>query len=274
MSANYLNHTFIRSLFVPIQPAESQSDGWLLHRSFTPPPALASYIHSFWEMKGTVYFTETYPYSLVPDGSADLLFSLHPDEPGGYLSVTDSAASIIDLQGDVHYLGVRFLPGCLLKFFPFSFHVLKGQTFALNDVFGNWVKEWEEKILEAGSIEDSITFLSNLLLHRLSSQIFETDPRFLHALYLILQSEGNARIETEVADFTSPRNLRRIFEHHTSLTPKSFSRVIRFQKTLGLMQQMSKADGNRAFPDCGYFDQAHFIKEFKMFTGYTPTNML
>lgn len=269
----YQDHTFIRSLFVPLQPSEVQSDGLLVHRSFPPPPMLESYVHSFWEMKGKARFTDSFSFALVPDGAADLIFPLHSNEEAGYISITDSVASSIEIQGDVHYLGVRFLPGCLLYFFPFSFNSLKGQTHSLQDVFGGWIKVWEAKILDAGSVENSIGLLSGLLLRQLSSVQVEMDPRFLHSLYHILQSDGNARIETEVADFASPRNLRRIFEHYTGLTPKSFSRIVRFQKMLRWMQQNPKADWNRR-PDFGYFDQAHLIKEFKLFTGRTPGSLV
>jgi hypothetical protein len=264
----------IFSLYVPIQPVEFAKTLPYTHRNFDPIPALASYVQSFWELKGSSSISGPVPYPIVPDGSVDLIFSLREEDPCGYISVTGSLASELWLEGEVHLVGIRFFPGCFLHFFPFSFQALEGHTLEIREVFGAEGLEWEAMVLEAATVEEAFRRLSRFLLGRISSVAYAPDPRFLRSLFHILQTRGSARIESEVAEFISPRQLRRMFEHHTGLSPKSFSRVVRFQNVLRNLRQHPNSDWNFAAEGLGYFDQAHFIREFKAFAGELPSAFL
>jgi len=65
----------------------------------------------------------------------------------------------------------------------------------------------------------------------------------------------------------SERQFRRRFQEVAGIGPKVFSRIIRFQRAL---RAMERADPLPAALDCGYYDQAHFIHDFKSFAGETP----
>lgn len=269
-----MDHMFIGSLFEPVQLSETIPDEAVFHRTMTPPVELSGYIQSIWEMKVRTSANELCEFELIPDGSVDLLFSLNASDTVSYLSVTDSKACTLFLPDSVHYIGVRFRPGAFLHFFPFSFISLKGQTLPLNEVFGAWIQEWEHKILEAGSVEKAVSVLCDLLKRQLSMSTFSSDPRFLQSLYDVLQSNGSSKIEREVASMASPRNLRRIFEQNTGLSPKSFSRIVRFQKMLESLRSFSQTEASLPIPDFGYFDQAHLIKDCKLMTGKTPVQLI
>lgn len=68
----------------------------------------------------------------------------------------------------------------------------------------------------------------------------------------------------------TPRYLQKLFLQYTGLTPKLYSKIHRFQNSLRLMTQKDASLTSIAY-DCGYFDQSHFIREFKSFTGFTPS---
>jgi AraC-like DNA-binding protein len=72
--------------------------------------------------------------------------------------------------------------------------------------------------------------------------------------------------------FTS-RYLQKLFLQYTGLTPKLYSKINRFQNSLKLVTQKDASLTSIAY-DCGYFDQSHFIREFKAFTGYTPSGYM
>src|SRR5690606_6326371 len=99
------------------------------------------------------------------------------------------------------------------------------------------------------------------------------DSRFFNAYSLILRHNGMLNVETDLDTGVSPRQLRRMFEHYTGANMKTFSKVVRFQNFL----RMAKAPGNTVnglLYDAGYYDQAHFIKEFKELYGTTPGKVL
>jgi AraC-like DNA-binding protein len=60
---------------------------------------------------------------------------------------------------------------------------------------------------------------------------------------------------------------------HTGLSPKSFNKISRFQLSLRLIAKNEQPFTSIAY-DCGYFDQSHFIRDFKSFTGLTPSAYL
>ena len=82
---------------------------------------------------------------------------------------------------------------------------------------------------------------------------------------------------TELASVAclSKKQFERLFNEMVGANPKEYARVVRFQKSLKLLQRYSE-DTNQAqlAYQCGYADQSHFIREFKQFSGYTPLSLL
>ncbi len=72
----------------------------------------------------------------------------------------------------------------------------------------------------------------------------------------------------------SQKHFIHLFKHHVGVAPKSYLRIMRFQKTLGEIAAAKEIDWVRVALDCGYYDQAHFIGDFKKFSGYTPEQYL
>jgi len=66
------------------------------------------------------------------------------------------------------------------------------------------------------------------------------------------------------------RYLQKLFSNHTGLTPKLYSKINRFQNSLRLVAKKNTSLTTIAY-ECGYFDQSHFIREFKAFTGVLPS---
>nr|WP_246496183.1 helix-turn-helix domain-containing protein [Chitinophaga varians] len=121
----------------------------------------------------------------------------------------------------------------------------------------------------------SLHELSPVLNHHfekiLAGHTTDADHRLLQALDLILRAGGNIRLETAFHSGVSPRHLRRLFDFYIGESPKTFSKIVRFQQ---LLHSTPTADSLRAiklFYDAGYYDQAHFIKEFKTLYGLPPT---
>ena len=109
------------------------------------------------------------------------------------------------------------------------------------------------------------------LVQLVAAFTFNPDIRFYEALVRILERAGDIDIEKELDTGISSRQLRRLFEYYIGDTAKVFSKVIRFQHILNAKPSSQSLRRNKLFYSSGYYDQAHFIKEFKNFYGVTPS---
>ena len=78
-------------------------------------------------------------------------------------------------------------------------------------------------------------------------------------------------MERELDTGLSARQLRRIFNYYIGTTAKTFSNVVRFQYILNADPSQRRLKNDKLYFDVGFFDQAHFIKNFKTFYGVTPS---
>ena len=88
---------------------------------------------------------------------------------------------------------------------------------------------------------------------------------------MILKNFGMVDVERDLNTGISARQLRRLFEFYIGDTAKTFSKVVRFQNILKSKPSSQSLRQNKLFFDSGYYDQSHFIKEFKNFYGVTPS---
>ncbi len=126
------------------------------------------------------------------------------------------------------------------------------------------------RIIHSNSVGELIQITEKLLLSRLV-QADGIHSSIAEALNMIYGTGGNVRVK-ELSEnlIISERSLNRIFHQYIGLPPKTFCRIIRLNKVLKLCKNDNHIDFLLAAYDNGYFDQAHFIKDFKEFCGCTP----
>ncbi len=100
-------------------------------------------------------------------------------------------------------------------------------------------------------------------------------PAVRHALNVIARGDTAVRIGDIAADVgISHKHLLREFDRCVGLTPKVFARLCAFQRVIRWVGQKTTVDWSDAVANCGYYDQAHFIHEFREFSSFTPTEYL
>ncbi|RDK83532.1 helix-turn-helix domain-containing protein [Marinirhabdus gelatinilytica] len=134
--------------------------------------------------------------------------------------------------------------------------------------FTVWINS---KIKPAISFESITKLLNERIIEYSGNQDLKYDYRFLNSLYLIFQKKGYLVTEKDLDQGLSPRQLRRIFNFYIGTTAKSFCNVVRFQHILHAKPSKQSLKENKLYYDVGFFDQAHFIKNFKTFYGVTPS---
>ncbi len=149
-------------------------------------------------------------------------------------------------------------------------HELFNLSLSLEELFDkNKIHEVEEKLSLAHSDKQRLSIVERFLLSQLKDR--QADKLIVEAVKLIYQSKGTIRISElnqKLAISQSP--LEKRFRKVVGTSPKKFASIIRFNSLLTEVQQ-KKSLADICY-DYHFFDQAHFIKEFKQFTGHTPGN--
>ncbi len=169
------------------------------------------------------------------------------------------------------YIGIRFLPSAFPHLFGIEAKTLSNQSQELNKVLPNFSEWINFKVKPTDSLENIAKILNKKIIEFSKVQYIKYDNRFLDSLNLIFQKNGYLDTEKELNTGLSPRQLRRIFNFYIGTTAKSFSNVVRFQYILNAKPSKQSLKENKLYFDVGFFDQAHFIKNFKTFYGVTPS---
>jgi len=99
------------------------------------------------------------------------------------------------------------------------------------------------------------------------------DPLVGTACRIALAYGGLTRVSSLVrATGLSARQFERRFASHVGLAPKSFLRVVRFQRVLKAIDAGGTPDWARLAIEHGFYDQPHFVNDFRAFTGFAPTD--
>lgn len=260
----------IRHLYTPIQPTVKLSDGNVTYVELFPDIRLQNYIYCYWQFKTTKPLTEKFSHRIVSDGCIDIFFELNNPQENFVMGFCKKYTEF-PLDNTFHYIGVRFLPSMFPQLFKVNAAELSNRFENLSSV----VPHTATFIADSFSINQDTNEIKHLFdnyFTELISKIkFDHDNRLYEAIHIILENFGVLNVETDLNTGISPRQLRRLFEYYVGDTAKAFSKVVRFQNILRAKPSTQSLRQNKLFYDAGYYDQAHFIKEFKNFYGVTPS---
>jgi len=181
-------------------------------------------------------------------------------------------------EGQLELLGVRFRPGRA----PFSSDLPLGdarnRAIPLESIWKDQWRRAEIQVLELRLAQVSGIVHQMACITRFLSKLLrdskEPDAVLTHALNLIADAKGQMSVETLAAAVRiSSRQLERKFTQHVGLSPKTFSRITRFRQAKLLLESIRGTRGCDLAYACGYYDQTHLIREFRLFTGQTPLAM-
>ncbi|MBL7930368.1 MAG: AraC family transcriptional regulator, partial [Bacteroidia bacterium] len=218
---------------------------------------------------------------IFPDGSTELIFHYGDrfrkyDEKGGShiqekSFIHGQLHKYIEVEptGKVGIFSARFHPGGLQPFIPLPVSKLTQQTFSLPKVWGAAGTALEKEMLSASSNNMRLKILETFLLEHIN-----TNPHSSLASKLveaILANEGNISIDELSSKMNlGIRQLTRTFVSCMGIKPKMLARIIRFHKVLKLIEEGHLPTFTAIAVEGGFYDQAHFIKDFREITGLNP----
>ncbi len=226
---------------------------------------------------------------ILPDGSSSLVVALRDESIPVYNGDTlDETArlgpslavgardsfDLVHTQTLDAMAGVQFRPGCAAAFLGCSGAELAGASVDLEAVWGRGARRVRERMLEAGSPEAVLDALEDELLAAAGSAL-GAPAEILAAVHELRRTAGRLTVEevVERSGMGHGRFLRR-FRDAVGLAPKRFARLQRFRHALRLSGRVERIRWADIALECGYFDQAHFNRDFRAFAGVPPTAYL
>jgi AraC-like DNA-binding protein len=137
------------------------------------------------------------------------------------------------------------------------------------DVFRNEMKDVNDQLQEAKSFYEIHTIIEKFLLQKVST--LKRSLPFDLAMLELLKANGNLSVD-KVASLAclSVRQFERISKDRIGMPPKLFARLVRFSKAYRMRENSAQLSWTSIAHQCGYFDQMHFIRDFKEFAGVAP----
>lgn len=247
----------------------------------TPLPALAPYIRHYWILQDDA--DSPVSERTLPIGCVQLIFhkakqllSLNDSklQPQSFISGQSTTFTDVLSTGKIEMIAVVFQPYTAKVFLSVPIRLFHGQNVSVDEVGDIELLDLAKKIADTSVNEICIYWVEQFLLHRLYAFPEYNLKRMSAVLHQInIQPQLNIAQLSDIACL-SDKQFGRIFSDSVGTTPKEFMRIIRMQRALFLLQQDAALSFARVAYECGFTDQSHMIKEFKLFSGYTPTEYL
>lgn len=251
------------------------------YRTYVPCAELQPFIKCYWTLLAP---QEAAPQKqrIVPDGCMEMIFhcgDLYKQylEDGGYLIqprsfVFGQITQALDIEptGESAIFSVRFEPDGFTAFAAMPVGQMENRAVPLKELFGEEGISLENDILSATTTEDRISIVEAFLLRKLITP--ESVREWIKSsVEMIMRLNGQVSVD-ELSDSLQVhrRQLERKFSTMIGLSPKQLSKIIRLQAALRILSAQNAENLTSVAYEGNYYDQAHFIKDFKEFTGVSP----
>lgn len=250
---------------------------------YRPPAPLSAYVDQFWYYAG--FMRGHAKERLLPTGTIELVINLHEDEvrtydpddlercvryPGSVVVGAHSRYFVLDTAEQNDVIGIHFKPGGAFPFLAPPADEFRNTHVDLEAIWGLETRHIREQLLAAATPEARFAVLENALLARIN-RAPQTHAAVLHALRCI---DSAPHLHT-IGGLTErlglrPKRFIQLFTQQVGLTPKVYCRIQRFQRVIGMVGRQRQVDWADVAAGCGYYDQAHFIRDFRAFSGLNP----
>jgi AraC-like DNA-binding protein len=241
--------------------------------SHTPSRPLSRCVESIWLNEG---FRPSHRRERVlPTGTLELIFDLSPHAgAGAMVSGARSTSFLIETHRATSVMGVELAPGGAFPFLNVPVGEFRDALVPLDAVWGPHAVDLRERLMEAPTAPRKIGILEAALLDRAAHPI-EPHPAVSIALRGFLDGPQGSSIGAMARRVgLSPGRFIQVFRDHVGLAPKLFCRLRRFQRILAATEGRRRVNWAAIALYCGYADQSHLIRDFRDFSGLSPTAYL
>ena len=243
---------------------------------FEPSAKLSAIIECYW------FINSDHPINsnefLHPDGGMGIILNYgdafqFDDILNNDLCILDGSNTLskkLSLKGSLNAIGIRFKPAGANLLFSLPLNELKNETISLSDTTLKKPSELYYNLIEAQTFHSKVLVIENWLCHSLHSEKNISNV-VLASLMLIKAHKGLLPIKSVASQLDyNQRRIERLFNAQVGMTPKEYSRILRIEQARAYIKNNKDSSFATIAYDLGYYDQAHFINQFKNVEGITP----
>ncbi len=256
------------------------------YQTFQPHPDLASLISCYWTLE-VPSAEDSERQRIIPDGKIEMAFVLGDDikrytaehdfilQPRAFVLGQTLEPFYVEPTGNVNSFSISFYPYGFANFVDVPLKTLANTETPISDLFGEEAaNSLEQQIIQATDTQKRIAIAEQFLLDRLGKFSLK-DTIVKSTVEALLATEGNTSISNILKnDSSKRRQLERRFAEQIGLSPKQLGKVIRLQSALKMLLNQESGHLTNIAYESNYYDQSHFIKDFREFTGISPKDFL
>lgn len=251
---------------------------------YNPPPPLSTYIECFWAVDLQVPYQRE---KILPSGRIELMINFgaphrkYDETERRYQLMTKSWIAgfqteyiINEPVGHTDMIGVRFRPGGAFPFFAEPLQEFSNCVLEMDAVWGRQISEIRERLLAIPATAGRFRLLEKIFTDRL---LFGQEPEgfVTYAIDRLMRERGLSRIHSLSEEIgVSQKHLIQKFKEGIGVTPKQFARVLKLQTVLKQIDPRQSISWGEIANAAFYYDQAHFNRDFRRFTGLTPADYI
>jgi AraC-like DNA-binding protein len=232
------------------------------------PPAddLTHLIERHWVVRWDLGDRPPHRQEVVTHPCVNLVFEPHGAAVHGVHRRRDARV----LAGSGWAVGVKFRPGGFSGFFGRPVHEITDRSVPLGEVFGPAGDDLEREAAARPEPEEKIACAEAFLPARMPAP--DPEVELVHAVVVDMLEVDPGSTVQEIArrHAVSTRTLQRLFRRHVGVGPKWVLRRYRLQEAAEQLAAGERGDWTRLALDLGYFDHAHFIRDFRAVVGRSP----
>ncbi|GAA0872438.1 helix-turn-helix transcriptional regulator [Gangjinia marincola] len=234
------------------------------------------------------YFPEHKKDKYLPDGTINIIFELTDNPKFIY---DNMSGKMIQECNDVWFSGVLkdyitisshheemmilvFKPGAGFPLIHKDISTFTNQVVSAEEIFGESILNLLKELKQPTTPEEKFKAIEKWLDNQLKEDDF-----YLEVIRYAIEAIENSPTQINLSELSeklgySQKQFIKLFKKYVGLTPKQFHRIVRFNEILAAVENKETISWTIVAADCGYFDQAHFIKDFQSFSGINPKKYL
>ena len=259
----------------------------MFYRKYQPSAVLTPFIECYyiWDSEGAL--AEPMTVESPPSSFCAIVFNYRDgyylqnkkyeklEVPAQFISGPSIYCYKLFLHGNIGMAGIVFKPAALATMFQLPMYDYTEERIDLYKIFRKEViDKYVDNMKNAGGEEKRAKLLEEFIMQQYNLR--RPEPDYIdHAANLIIERNGMLQVTDLLKDsHMSRRTFERRFFQKVGLSPKYLARIRRLGYLCNLIAGKKKVDWANVFYECEFYDQSHFIKDFKEFTGRTPQQYL
>lgn len=248
-------------------------------RILYPSPLLSQYIKYYWVLKTDEI--EPVTVQTIPSGCVHLVFHRGDNlniqskgiQPKNFIRGQFSTYGSLISKGNIDMIAVIFHPLGLNPFIQCSMSEFYNHYIDVEDLEDIELNYLKQTITSEEDIETCIQLIETFFIKRM----IDIDCNYKRIQHSIRQIIRNPQIKVNTLSESAClgyRQFKRVFTNYVGMSSKEYYRVVRFQRILYLLQHHPEMEITDLSYSCGFYDSSHLVKDFREFSGCSPTHYL